>query len=89
MNEAGALPIVPITVGYNRPDWAWRLFRKLAAKHDLNHFTGCAWVVRCPENKPNEAWLERKATNGDVLRFEAPTGLDAKPRVAYYKKEAT
>lgn len=86
MNEAGALPQKPKTLGHWRPNWARRLFRKMGKRHDFSSFEGCAWAVRSLDGQP--PWLERKNTNGDVLRFNTPATPQEPGTISYYKRQA-
>lgn len=67
-----------------RPAWAQRLFKRLAAKHDLSHFEGTAW--RLDAISQSEWKFVRVADNGDRLEFLPYTADSQNPSVRYYKK---
>jgi hypothetical protein len=69
---------------YGCQPWARRLHRKLAAKHDLNHFTGCAW--RVVSSGQGQFFFSRIATNGDRLEFHPIDANTGNPFVNYFKK---
>lgn len=69
---------------YGCQPWARRLHQKLAKKHDLNHFTGCAWRVVAAGQ--GQYFFSRTATNGDRLEFHPIDGNTGNPFVNYYKR---